>query len=156
MEELRYNDLDYSPESREQANCRSTEETRAPQPKTQSNPLGDHSEDSILIGERKWNDSLAYEKFKGYTLEPSISKLVMRLVRLLDQKDGETDGAVHLKSMGPKLRHAFREQGGQPFRILIRLNVSGKEAVKPDSNVARTPTTFNCTFAPYMGTLEET
>ena len=54
VEKSRYNDPDYSPESRELANCRSTEETRASQPKTQSNPMGDHSEDFIPIGERKW------------------------------------------------------------------------------------------------------
>ena len=36
----------------------------------------------------------------------------MMLVRHLDQKDGETDGAVRWKSMGPKLRHMFQKQGG--------------------------------------------
>ena len=49
MDELRYNDPDYSPESRELANHRSVEESRASQPKTQSNPTGDHSEDLFLF-----------------------------------------------------------------------------------------------------------
>ena len=39
----------------------------------------------------------------------------MKLVRHLDQKDRETDGALQWKSMGPKLRHAFQERGGRTF-----------------------------------------
>ena len=109
-EELRYNDPDYSQESCELANHGSTEETRASQPKTQSNPKCDHSEDSIPIGERKWNDILACEKFKGTLWNP-----VMKLVRHLDQKDREIDGAVHWKSMGPKRREAFQKEGGRTF-----------------------------------------
>ena len=57
--------------------------------------MGDHSEEFIPIGERKWNDIPA---FKGHTLESSISILVMKLVHHLGQKDRETDGAVHWNS----------------------------------------------------------
>ena len=34
----------------------STEETHASQPKIQSNPLNDHSDEFVPIEERKWND----------------------------------------------------------------------------------------------------
>ena len=34
----------------------------------------------------------------------------MKLVRHLDLKDRESDGAVHWESMGPKLRHAFQKR----------------------------------------------
>ena len=54
---------------------------------------------------------MRHEKFKGHTWESSISKLVMNLVRHSDQQEGETDGAVHWKSMGPKLRNAFQKKG---------------------------------------------
>ena len=36
----------------------------------------------------------------------------MKLLRHLDQEDRETDGAVHRKFIGPKLRHMFQERGG--------------------------------------------
>ena len=49
------------------------------------------------------------------TLSAEISKLVMRLVRHYDQDERETDGAVHLNSMGPKLQKAFQKFGGREF-----------------------------------------
>ena len=49
VEELRYNDPDYSSESHELANQLSTEETRASQPETRSNLMSDHYEDFIPI-----------------------------------------------------------------------------------------------------------
>ena len=48
-------------------------------------------------------------------MDAEVWKLVMRLVRHFDQKDRGTDGAVHWKSMGPKLRKAFQKAGGQQF-----------------------------------------
>ena len=75
----------------------------------------DHPEDFIPIRDRKWNDIPANENCKGYALESGISKLVMKLARHLDQEEREADGAVHWKSMGPKLGHTFQEQGGQVF-----------------------------------------
>ena len=39
----------------------------------------------------------------------------MRLVRHFDPHERETGGAVHWKSMGPKLRKAFQKAGGQKF-----------------------------------------
>ena len=103
------------PGSHELENHVSTEETRAPQPTTQSNLMSDHTENFIPIGERISNDSSAYDDVRGYTLECRISKRVMKLERHLDLKDQETDGAVHWKSMGPKLRHAFQKEGGYTF-----------------------------------------
>ena len=114
MEELQYNDPGCSPESHESANqidvgkphavkmelCPvkiswRTEETRASQPGIQSNPVNDHSEEFIPIGEKKWNDILANAKFKRHTLESSISKLVLKVVRHLDPQEREIGGAVH-------------------------------------------------------------
>ena len=71
----------------------SSEETHASQPKTPSNPVNDQSKESIQIGERKWNDTVANEKFEGDTLE-----LVVKSVRHPDPEERETDGAVHWKS----------------------------------------------------------
>ena len=53
--------------------------------------------------------------FSKETLQAEISKLVTRLVRRYDQDERETDGAVHWKSMGPKLLKAFQKAGGQKF-----------------------------------------
>ena len=47
------------------------------------------------------------------TFEAEVSKLVMRLVRLHGQHESDTDGAVHWKSMRPKLRKAFQKARGQ-------------------------------------------
>ena len=82
--------------------------------KIQTNPVHKYSE-VILIDERKWNDTLACQHSKGHTFEAEVSKLVMRLVRHFDQAERETVGAVHRKSMGPKLRKALRKVGGQKF-----------------------------------------
>ena len=95
--------------------CLSTEETRASQPKTQSNLMNNHSVDFIPVGKRKWNDILAYGEVEGRPLEHRISKMVTRSVRHLDLKDRETDGAVYWKSKGPKLRQAFQKEGRRTF-----------------------------------------
>ena len=52
---------------------------------------------------------------KEILFQPKSQKLVMKLVRHYDQHDRETDGAVHLNSMGPKLPTAFQKAGGQKF-----------------------------------------
>ena len=57
---------------------RSTQETRASQPKIQLNPRNDHSEESIPIEERKWKDILAKRNFKGNTFESAVSELVTK------------------------------------------------------------------------------
>ena len=82
------------------------------QPTTHSNSLDNPSGDFIPIAERKWIDIPANEHCTGDTLESRLSTLIMKLVRHLDQKERESDGAVHWKSMGPKLRHAFQTGGG--------------------------------------------
>ena len=79
------------------------------------NPRNGHSEESVPIEERKWNDIPAYRNFKGNAFESVVSKLVMKLVRHYDQGEREADGAVHWKSMGLKLRHAFHREGGHTF-----------------------------------------
>ena len=88
------------------------EEIHATQCEIQTNPVY-HSKEVILVGERKWNDILACESFKGDCLQAEISKLVMRLVRRYDQDERETAGAVHCNSMGPKLRKEFQKSGVQ-------------------------------------------
>ena len=92
----------------------SIEETHATQFEIQTNPVY-HSKEVIPVEEGKWNDVLAYKKFKGNTLQAEITKLVMRLARRYGQDERETDGAVHWNSMGPKLRRAFQKAGGQKF-----------------------------------------
>ena len=65
-----------------------------------------YSEEVILIEERKWNDILACQHFRGHTFEAEVSKL---------------DGAVHWNSMGPKLRKSISE--GWKAKILgLRLS----------------------------------
>ena len=98
---------------------------------------------------------LLVDDVRGKTLEFRISKWVMKLVRHIDFEDQATAGAVHCKSMGPKLRPAFQKEGEPPSLILNGLIISGKEAIKLDFNIARTPTTFTCIFAPFKGILEE-
>ena len=39
----------------------------------------------------------------------------MRLGHHYDQDERKTGGAVHLNSMGPKLRNAFQKHGGRKF-----------------------------------------
>ena len=90
-------------------------ETHAKQLKIQTNPVDNHSEEVILTEEGKWNDILACQHFRGHTFEPEVSQLVMRLARHCDQDEREADGAVHWKSMGPKLRKAFQKAGGHKF-----------------------------------------
>ena len=70
----------------------------------------------------------------------------------LDLEDRETDGAVHWKSMGPKLRYAFQKEGGYTLSDSQWLE---KEAIKRCFNIARIPMTFSCLFAPFKGTLEK-
>ena len=132
VEELHLNDPDHNPTSsdlllersvakeRELGSTKmepssSTEETHAKQLKIQTNPVYTHSEEVILVEERRWTDILACQQFRGHTVEAEVSKLVMRLVRRYDQHERGTDGAIHWKSMGPKPRRAFQKAGGQKF-----------------------------------------
>ena len=124
----------------------STEETRASQPKTQSNLMHDHSEDFIPSDKRKWSDIPANGEIRGRPLENRISKRVTSLVRHLDLKERETDGAVHWTSRKKADIHSL---------ILNGLMISGKEATKLDFHIARTPTMFYCVFAPSKGIPEE-
>ena len=50
----------------------------------------------------------------------------------------------------------FRKKADTPSLILNGLIVSGKEAIKLDFNIAKTPTTFYCLFALVKDTLERT
>ena len=68
------------------------EGTHAPQAIVPADPVH-FVKETILVGERKWNDILACQFFRGEPLSVEISKLVMRLVRRYDQD--EIDGAVH-------------------------------------------------------------
>lgn len=101
----------------------------------------------------KWSDILACRNVKGNTFEATVSKLVMELVRHYDR---ETDGAFHWKSMGPKLRFAFRKEADANFLIPIGFSMSTKEATRPGSNAANTLKTSYCISALSKDTLEET
>ena len=81
----------------------------------QTNPVYNYSEEVILIEERHWNDIPACQQLRGKNFEAEVSKLGMRWARHYDQHERETDGAVHWKSMGPKLRTAFLKAGEQKF-----------------------------------------
>ena len=125
VEELHLNDPDHNPTSselllersvaKESEPCStkmeqsSSEETHAKQFEIQTNPVYNYSEEVIPVEERKWHDIPTYQFFKGHTFEAEVSKLVMRLVRLYDQDERETDGAVHWNSMCPTLRKPFSE-----------------------------------------------
>ena len=130
VDELHLNDPDDSPTSSELLLERSvakeslvlqrwsnlaSRETHATQLEIQPNPVYNYSEEVIPIEERKWNDIPAYKHFRGTTVQAEVSQLVMRLVRHYDQNEGETDGAVHWNSMGPKLRKAFQKARGPTF-----------------------------------------
>ena len=130
MEELRYNGPECCPERYELADYRSTEETHSRQPTTQSNPLGNHSEDFIPTGEKKWNDIPANDNCKKYTLESSISKLVMMLVRRLYTKKDEK---LTVQFIGNRWVRSydmrFRKEEGMLFLIRIGSIIFGKEAI---------------------------
>ena len=99
---------------------------------------------------------LLMDDVRGKTLEFRISKwvyeswydiLTLKIKQLLVQ--------FIANSMGPKLRHAFQKEGETASLILNGLIISGKEAIKLDFNIARTPTTFTCIVAPFKGIPEE-
>ena len=93
----------------------SIEETLAKQFEIPTNTVCNSSEELIPIETREWNDILACKHFKGKTFEAEVSTLVMRLVRRHDQDERETEGAVHLSSMCPKLWKPLRKAGRQKF-----------------------------------------
>ena len=62
--------------------------------------------------------------------------------------DRETDGAVHCKSMGPKLRHTFQKEGEYTFSHSDWLDHIRKGSKKKlDFNFARTPATFSDVYS---------
>ena len=107
--ELRYNDPDRSPENCEEANYGSTEETLAKQPIAQSRSQCSPSEDHILIHEREWVDVTANMNttMKIISWKPVSRNLSRTWCTILTSKNVKL--IVHWKSMGPKLRHAFRK-----------------------------------------------
>ena len=136
VEEPRLNDPDHNPRSSELVNHRgmkrpiamqreagsakmvpssNIEETHAKQFEIQSNLVNDHCEETIPTEERKLYEILACRNFKRNTFEFAVSKVVMKLEGYYDPDERETDGAVHWKSLGPKLRFAFRKGGGCDF-----------------------------------------
>ena len=117
----------FSSDRKPHAIVSSFEETRATQPKAQSNLMSSHPEDFLPIDERKWNDIPAYDVVRGNTLEYRNSKWIMRLARHLERTDWETDNTVHWQSMDPKLRHAFHGEDGRPSLIQTDLIISTKE-----------------------------
>ena len=88
------------------------EETQATESKNLPNPVYD-SQETILVGQRRWKNILACEAYKGDSLSAQTLELGMRLVRRYDPDERETEGAVHWNSMGPKLRKAFQKFGGR-------------------------------------------
>ena len=129
VDELHVNDPDHIPTSsewllersvaKESEPCStemeqsSIEDTHAKQFEIRTNPVNKYAEEVILIEGRKWNDIPACQHLRGHIFEAEVSKLVMTLVRHYDQHERDTDGAVHWKSMDPKLRKAFQKAGGQ-------------------------------------------
>ena len=67
----------------------------------------------------------------------------MQLVRHVDLQERDSDGAFHLKWMGPKLRLAFRKGGGDTFSDTHWINHIWKE-----NNNTRFPDCKNSCDAP--------
>ena len=113
--ELRDKDPYHSPESFDEADYGSIEETLVRQSTTHWRSQYDTSEDCILITERNWIDITVNRYWKKYTLETNIPKLVIKMTRHMILQERESDGAVHWKSMASKLRCAFLKDGGDTF-----------------------------------------
>ena len=78
----------------------------------------------------------------------------MRLVRHYDQNERKTDGAVHWKSMGPKLRQAFHKIGGHKFSDSdFAPAYPQSKQQKWVSNIAKIPKTSYGIFALFKDTL---
>ena len=130
VDELRYNDPDYSAECFEEADCESIEETHAEQPTTQSTTQCRQSEDHIPIDKREWIDLTANEKKSYVSVGNPYLEFVMRLVRHVDLQERESDGAVHWTSIGRKLRYAFLKHGGDTFSVNEWINNISKGSSK--------------------------
>ena len=114
-------------------------ETLASQPRVQSNPvISIIPKNWFRLKEESGMTLLPYQHFRGHTLESSIWKLVMKLVRHLDQKDRETDGAVHSVEIDgcTTATRVSRRRRTHHFWFWLAPLFSGKVAIKPDFNVA--------------------
>ena len=76
MDELRCKDSEYSPESLEEADCGSMQETDAEQPTVQQGPPCGPPDDHFPIHESKWETSLPMNSAHKYALGYHISKFV--------------------------------------------------------------------------------
>ena len=85
----------------------SIEETHAEQPTTQSRTRCRRSEDRIPIDNGKWIDLIANE----YSHKYQFGNLSWDWYAMWILQERESDGAVHWKSKGPKLRYAFLKDG---------------------------------------------
>ena len=115
----------------------STEETRASQPRTQSNLINNHSEDFIPIDGRKWNDIPAYGEVNGFTLPIDI---------LMVQFIGNP--CVQSCDTRSRMKADILFSDSQWLVFLLRNQ-------KIDCNIAKTRTTTSCMFAPSKGTQED-
>ena len=131
----------------------SIEETRASQPKIRSNPVNEHSEQFLPIGEKKWKDVLAYEVQRTYFgiqhLEvgyevgaPPGPHKKEKLIVLFTGNRWVQNCGTHVG-----------EKVSTPSLTPIGFSMSTDGATKPGSNVA-TLTTFYCIFALFKETLE--
>ena len=125
------------------------------QPETQSDVMGDHSEDFVPIDKGSGMIFLLMVMSKGRLWSGKSRKRSQIWYAILTFPIEKTDGAVHWNSMCPKLRRALQSEGAQTTLILTGLIISTKEAIKFDFNIAGTPTTFSCVFAPFKGIQEE-
>ena len=138
MDEFRYNDPEYAPESLRAADHVSMQETDAEQPTIQSGPQCSLFDEHIHNNERKREDLTANEFSQKYELGYHISKFVGKLVRRENRHDRESHGAMNWS--------AFLQYGGHSFTEEIALIISGWEAARHDFSIARILATLYCVF----------
>ena len=165
VEELQYNGPDYSPESRELANYTSVGKPHAILASTEE--LVRHSREHNRIW---WATIpkilLQLTKGRGMIFLPMMMSeerlwsveslnslwswhdiLTWKIEKLMVQFNGNR----RVQSCDTR----FRKKADTPSLILNGLMTFGMDAIKLGFNIARTPTTFSCIFAPFEGILEE-
>ena len=114
---------------------------------------GAYSEEVIPVGERKWNDILACQHFRGHSFEAEASKLSWDwYVVMIKTKGKQTELFIGIRWVQNCEKRSRRLEGTN-FRTLIGFRKFTKEATKRGSGIARIPETSYCTFVVFKDTL---
>ena len=92
---------------------------------------------TIFTAEKKWKIIPACSSCKGGSLSTAISKIVTRLERHYDQEERQSDAAVHLDTIRPKLLRAFAEQ--EISQKQTGFDTFMKEVARRGPSIARIP-----------------